>query len=133
MTSQEKQITTFLKEQLQELDERILALEMKLSGVESGTHLIWQVLEEHGLVKNGEIVKKEPPPTAEKKWDSGKVKWEEKEGPKGLYEKSEDSNNLEFKNMLKDLANHGGKITRNGYFYWIFQSGNVVGRKKRGK
>ena len=67
------------------------------------------------------------------RWNPDAIKWEQAEGSSGPYERSEDVNNPEFKAMLKDLAAHGGKITRNGYFYWVFRSGSVVGRKKRGK
>jgi len=64
-------------------------------------------------------------------WNPDKIKWEKTQGSKGEFEKSEDFNNPEFKAMLKDLAQHGGKLTRNGTFYWIFRSGSTVGRKKR--
>jgi len=37
----------------------------------------------------------------------------------------------EFKAMLKDLAAHGDKMNREGYFYWLFKNGATVGRKKR--
>lgn len=66
-------------------------------------------------------------------WDPEKIKWTDAEGTKGPYQRSEDVNSLDFKAMLKDLASHGGRITRNGYFYWTFQNGSTVGRKKRGK
>jgi hypothetical protein len=65
-------------------------------------------------------------------WNPDKIKWEKAEGFKGEFEKSQDVNNLEFKAMLKDLAAHGGKLTRNGMFYWTFKNGSTVGRKKRG-
>ena len=64
-------------------------------------------------------------------WDPNAIKWENAEGFKGEYERSEDVNNSEFKAMLKDLAQHGGKLTRDGHFYWVFKNGSVVGRKKR--
>lgn len=63
-------------------------------------------------------------------WNPDKIKWEQVEGPKGPYEKSEDVNNLDFKAMLKDLADHKGKLQRNPYFYWTFENGTTVGRKK---
>jgi len=50
-------------------------------------------------------------------WNPSAILWKEAEGSKGLYERSEDINNLEFKAMLKDLASHSGKMQRNGYFY----------------
>jgi len=66
-------------------------------------------------------------------WDPEAIKWEKAEGSKGEYERSEDVNNPEFKAMLKDLASHGGRLTEDGYFYWVFKNGTTVGRKKRSK
>lgn len=64
-------------------------------------------------------------------WDPDKIVWTQAEGPSGPYERSEDVNNLEFKAMLKDLAAHNGKMRRGPYFYWTFQNGHTVGRKKK--
>jgi hypothetical protein len=64
-------------------------------------------------------------------WDPSKIRWESAEGFRGEYERSDDYNNREFKKMLNDLARHGGRLTREGYFYWIFKNGSIVGRKKR--
>jgi len=64
-------------------------------------------------------------------WDPAKIKWEKADGASGPYERSEDVNNPEFKAMLKDLAAHKGRLTKEGYFYWIFKNGATVGRKKR--
>lgn len=66
-----------------------------------------------------------------RKWDSGKIQWVKAQGSKGEYERAEDVNNREFKAMLKDLAEHNGKLSRNGVFYWLFKNGSTVGRKKR--
>jgi len=64
-------------------------------------------------------------------WNPEAIKWEKSQGAKGEFEKSEDVNNPEFKKMLKDLAEHDGKLTRDGVFYWVFKNGSTVGRKKR--
>ena len=64
-------------------------------------------------------------------WNPDKIKWEKAQGVKGEFEKSEDVNNPEFKAMLKDLAQHGGRLTRDGVFYWVFKNGSTVGRKLR--
>ena len=64
-------------------------------------------------------------------WNPDKIKWEKAQGFKGEFERSEDVNNPEFKAMLKDLAQHKGKLTRDGWFYWTFKNGSTVGRKKR--
>jgi len=65
-------------------------------------------------------------------WNPDKIKWERAEGAKGEFEKSEDLNNPEFKAMLKDLAGRGGKLTREGWFYWTYKNGSTVGRKRLG-
>ena len=64
-------------------------------------------------------------------WDSNKIKWVQAEGTSGPYERSEDLDNLDFKAMLKDLGEHRDKFQREGYFYWAFKAGSVVGRKRR--
>jgi len=65
-------------------------------------------------------------------WDPAKIKWTQAQGTRGPFEVSDDINNPEFKAMLKDLAAHQGRITREGYFYWTYPNGATVGRKKRG-
>lgn len=65
-------------------------------------------------------------------WNPSKIVWRKAEGTSGPYERSEDVNNLDFKALVKDLAAHGGKLTRDGTFYWLFKNGATVGRKKRG-
>jgi hypothetical protein len=64
-------------------------------------------------------------------WDPNRIKWERTQGSSGLYERSEDINNLDFKLLLKNLAQNCGKLFRDGYFYWAFQNRSIVGRKKR--
>jgi ribosomal protein L24E len=63
-------------------------------------------------------------------WNPDKIQWTQQQGTKGPYEKSEDANNPDFKAMLKDLQEHKGKLQRNRFFYWVFQNGSTVGRKK---
>ena len=65
------------------------------------------------------------------KYDPSKTKWETMEGPSGPYERSQDVDSRDFKLLVKDLAAHDGKLTKNGFFYWLFKNGSVVGRKKR--
>lgn len=69
--------------------------------------------------------------TERRSWDPSKIKWESAEGNTGPYERSEDVNNLDFKAMVKDIAEHKGKLSRDNLFYWLFQNGTTVGRKKR--
>jgi hypothetical protein len=67
----------------------------------------------------------------EEKWDPAKIQWTKTEGTKGPYERSEDTNSPDFKTLMKQLTQHNGKLSNNGYFYWLFQNGFTVGRKKR--
>ena len=65
-------------------------------------------------------------------WNPDKIVWSEAEGTHGKYERSEDVNSIDFKNLMKDLSEHQGKLSRNGFFYWSFSESAIVGRKKRG-
>lgn len=78
-------------------------------------------------------VAEEKPKTESAKfsWNPEAIQWVKVNGAKGEFEKSEDYDNPEFKAMLKDLAEHSGKLMRNGFFYWTFKNGSTVGRKAR--
>jgi len=67
----------------------------------------------------------------EESWDSVKIHWIMTEGSRGVYERSEDFASSDFKSLVKDLDQHGRKLARDGYFYWLFSNGSTVGRKKR--
>jgi hypothetical protein len=69
-------------------------------------------------------------------WNPEAIKWHRVEGFRGEYErylmegeKAEAS--PDYKNLLEDLKRHGGRLTRNGYFYWLFKDSASIGRKKR--
>jgi len=79
----------------------------------------------------GESVTPQKPQHPIGRWDPSKIKWVEAEGTHGKYERSEDVNSLDFKELMKDLEAHQGKLTRDGYFFWRFEKSAVVGRKKR--
>ena len=81
---------------------------------------------EAGIASARQIIKE-----AKIGWDPNAIKWEDAQGISGPYQRSEDADNPEFKTMLKDLAAHNGKLTKEGWFYWLFQNGTTVGRKKR--
>jgi hypothetical protein len=70
-------------------------------------------------------------PSQQTSWNPDKIVWIDKTGDKGPYQISEDVNNLEFQSMLKDLADHKGKLFQDHFFYWTFQNGTTVGRKKK--
>jgi hypothetical protein len=64
-------------------------------------------------------------------WNPNGIKWTDATGKKGSYEKSEDYNSLDHKALIKDLAAHQSKLSRDGFFYWLFENGSTIGRKKR--
>jgi hypothetical protein len=66
-------------------------------------------------------------------WNPSKIKWTQEEGSKGPFEKSKDVDSLDFKNLIKDLNAHGGKLYKDGWFIWLYQNGAAVGRKLKGK
>jgi hypothetical protein len=66
-------------------------------------------------------------------WNPDKIQWTKAQGGKGEYERSEDLNNPDFKEALKDLADHKGSLYRQGWFYWSFKNGSTIGRKKKVK
>ncbi len=59
-----------------------------------------------------------------------KIDWQQAEGRSGTYERSEDIDSPGHKALLKDLAAHQGKLTRDGYFYWTFRDDSTIGRKR---
>jgi hypothetical protein len=65
-------------------------------------------------------------------WNPNKIQWIVTPGPNGNYDKSTDFDNIEHKNLVKDLSGHDGKLTRDDSFYWLFDSDNrTVGRKPK--
>jgi len=87
---------------------------------------------------NEELEKRAPSEAQEHKWDPSKIPWREAEGARGKYERYPAENEKaeathDYKNMLADLRDHGDKMTRESYFYWLFRDGATVGRKKKQK
>lgn len=63
------------------------------------------------------------------RWEPSRIKWRKVKGLKGEYERAENRDNIEFRRLVEDLKAHGGKLTREGLFYWLFQDREIVGRK----
>lgn len=70
-------------------------------------------------------------------WNPDAIKWREAEGFKGKYqrypgpeEKAESTS--DYRLLLEDLKKHNGKLSREGFFYWLFEDGSTVGRKRQG-
>jgi hypothetical protein len=75
-------------------------------------------------------------------WDPAKIKWVQAQGTSGPYERHPPEGEKaeateDYKCMLQDLKEHNGKLSRKEadgatWFYWVFQDGATVGRKKHG-
>jgi hypothetical protein len=70
-------------------------------------------------------------PKTEPVWNPEKILWTEATGDKGLYHRSDDFENPEFKAMLRDLNGHKGALYRDSTFYWVFPDGRTVARKTK--
>lgn len=69
-------------------------------------------------------------------WDPNKSSWQQAEGARGPYERfpapgQRAEATLDYQNMLKDIRDHGDRMTRGDFFYWVFTDGATVGRKQR--
>lgn len=114
------------------MKERILKAEVLIDSITTGQQIICTCLENAGLMTgNGE-------PAQPASSDPGKIAWKEAEGAKGKYdrypaegEKAESTD--DYKNILADLKKHDGRMTRDGYFYWLFTDSATIGRKRKGK
>ena len=109
---------------MSDLQQRIEALEAKITIIGTGLSAI---LTELAGVGEAEKVSAQGP------WDPTKIVWTRAEGNKGSYERSADVNSHDFKALVKDLSKHDGKLMRGDKFYWLFQNGSTVGRKRRKK
>ena len=66
-------------------------------------------------------------------WNPDNIKWTQAEGSRGPYERADKQEGRDFKLLLKDLDEHGGRMTKGAYFYWRFDQSETVGRKPRRK
>jgi hypothetical protein len=69
-------------------------------------------------------------------WAPDEIPWTRTEGARGTYERypapgQRAETTTDFKNLVADLKNHNGKLTRAGYFYWLFRDNATIGRKRR--
>jgi len=70
------------------------------------------------------------------KWDPNKIKFVMAQGAKGPYERypgegEKAESTSDYRMMLADIKQHGGKMSRDNFFYWVFSDCGTVGRKKR--
>jgi hypothetical protein len=65
-------------------------------------------------------------------YDVNKIAWQQVEGPRGLYQKTDGDNTPNYQALLKELQAHKGKMNIGGSFYWLFENQRTIGRKPRG-
>ena len=87
---------------------------------------------------NEELEKHATPYVKATEWEPSEIQWVKAEGMRGPYQKYPGTNQKEestsnYRNLIQDLVNHKEKLTKDGYFYWLFSDGTTVGRKKRKK
>jgi hypothetical protein len=68
-------------------------------------------------------------PSTKLPFDMNKIKWQQKTGDKGDFELSEDYDCQDHKELLKFLADAGGRVRTEGYFVWTFVNMKTIGRK----
>lgn len=109
------------------LDEKTMKLCQVLARLRDGLQGLQPAIEEIDAYINFLGKPLEPQTNA---YDVTKIPWVETEGQHGKYEKTDDVNNTDYKALRKDLVAHNGKLTHQGLFYWVFQNGVTIGRKK---
>jgi hypothetical protein len=105
------------------IEQRMEACEARIQAIMAGLN---QILTDNARIDNAEKEQKDA-------IDLSGIRFVETNGPRGIYERSEDIDNLEFKKLVKTLAEHNKKMIIDNYFVWLFENGSTVGRKKRSK
>jgi len=71
-------------------------------------------------------------PETQLQYDIMKIVTRQTEGPSGVYLKASEEdnrNNPDYEALLEDLKQHDGKLTRQGYFCWLFDDNTTAGMK----
>lgn len=73
-------------------------------------------------------------------WNPSNIPWvtAQSASGKGPYERyplpgAKAESTPDYHGLLADLKAHDGKLMRNHFFYWLFEDGGTVGRKRKGK
>jgi len=75
----------------------------------------------------------EKKPEAKVPLNPDKITWKDCRNEKGPFQISEDQTSQEHKTLLNFLKYGGGRVSHEGWFYWIFPDGKIVGRKQTRK
>jgi len=71
----------------------------------------------------------EPKEAQKLTYDISKIKTVQAEGPSGPYKKANNQDGNDYKLLIEDLKAHDGKITRDGFWIWLFNDGKTAGLK----
>jgi len=101
----------------------------KLGGeyVSRGKESFFRVPKATGATTSQEPTEVSGQPTAH--YSLEKITWQPANGPSGSYEVAVDDATENFKLLTGDLRKHGGRLSRAGFFVWLFQDGTRIGRK----
>jgi hypothetical protein len=75
------------------------------------------------------IIETTEPKETKPQYDLPKIKTERTEGPSGFYEKATEQDSQDYRKLLEDLKAHDGKLTRDGFWIWLFSDEKTVGMK----
>ena len=65
-------------------------------------------------------------------YDPDMIPWQDREGPKGPFQISEDYVNANHQALLRFLSEHtGGCMSSKDWFYWKFNDDRTIGRKMK--
>lgn len=70
------------------------------------------------------------------KFDASKIQWKQATGGRGPFEIAEkkmNEGNPDYIGLEKFLENAGGRVTSEGWFIWMFESQDAIGRKLKQK
>ena len=104
-----------------ELERRLDLLEARIGIITKG---LSGIIGELGNIDDVELAQNDRP------WDPTRVSWKQADGSRGPYERANDKTNPDFQLLVKELKEKDGKFRKGGYFYWLFDRSDDVGRKK---
>ena len=104
-----------------ELERRLDLVEARIGIITKG---LSEIIGDLGNIDDVELAQVDRP------WDPTKIPWKQADGGKGPYERANDKTNPDFQLLIKALKEQDGKFHKSGYFYWLFDRSDDVGRKK---
>jgi hypothetical protein len=125
-----EQLTLETATRFANIEERLLKVETVVDTISTGQGVICEALKRGGLLTED----LEPVHSV---WNPEKIPWKETEGARGKYQRYPEEREKaeatpDYKALLQDLKSHGGKLFRDGFFFWVFESdGATIGRKPK--